>query len=98
MTPVVIKVCVSVTETRVAENSLTFTYSVTVWSFPGHSVGKEPAFSAGEPGFDPWVEKIPWRRKWQTTSVLPGKSHRQRSLVGYSLWGHKSWTDLAAKP
>ena len=91
-------VCVSVTETRVAENSLTFTYSVTVWSFPGHSVGKEPAFSAGEPGFDPWVEKIPWRRKWQTTSVLPGKSHRQRSLVGYSLWGHKSWTDLAAKP
>ena len=40
--------------------------------------------------FDPWVGKIPWRKKWQTTSVfLPGKSHGQRSLVGYSPWGCK---------
>ena len=40
--------------------------------------------------FDPWVGKIPWRRKWQPTSVfLPGKSHEQRSLAGYSPWGHK---------
>ena len=32
--------------------------------------------------FDPWVGKIPWRRKWQPTPVfLPGKSHGQRSLV-----------------
>ena len=32
--------------------------------------------------------KIPWRRKWQPTPVfLPGKSHGQRSLVGYSPWG-----------
>ena len=31
--------------------------------------------------FDPWVGKIPWRRKWQPTPVsLPGKSHGQRSL------------------
>ena len=37
--------------------------------------------------FDPWVGKIPWRRKWQSTPVfLPGKSHGQRSLVGYSPW------------
>ena len=44
----------------------------------------------GRSGFDPWVGKIPWRRKWQCTPVLlPGKSHRQRSLVGYSPWGHK---------
>ena len=36
------------------------------------------------------VRKIPWRRKWQPTPVfLPGKSHGQRSLVGYSPWGHK---------
>ena len=36
-------------------------------------------------GFDPWVGKIPWRREWQPTPVfLPGKSHGQRSLVGYS--------------
>ena len=41
-------------------------------------------------GFDPWVMKIPWRRKWQPTPVfLPGKSHGQRSLGGYSSWGHK---------
>ena len=36
------------------------------------------------PGFNPWVGKIPWRRKWQPTPVfLPGKSYGQRSLVGY---------------
>ena len=40
--------------------------------------------------FDPWVRKIPWRRKWQSIPVfLPGESHGQRSLVGYSLWGYK---------
>ena len=40
------------------------------------------------PGFDPWVGKIPWRRAWQLTPVfLPGESHGQRSLVGYSPWG-----------
>ena len=43
-----------------------------------------------ETGFDPWVGKIPWRRKWQSTPVLlPGKYHCQRSLVGCSPWGHK---------
>ena len=41
-------------------------------------------------GFDPWVRKIPWRRKWQPTPVfLPGKSPGQKSLEGYSLWGPK---------
>ena len=39
-------------------------------------------------GFDPWVGKILWRRKWQPTPVLlPEKSHRQRSLAGYSTEG-----------
>ena len=43
-----------------------------------------------ETGFDPWVEKILWRRKWQPTPVLlPGKSHGWKSLVGYSPWGCK---------
>ena len=47
------------------------------------------------PGFNPWVRKILWRRKWQPTPVfLPGKSHGQRSLVGYSSWSHKSRTQL----
>ena len=41
-------------------------------------------------GFDPWVGKIIWRRKWQPTLVfLPGEFHGQRSPVGYSPWGHK---------
>ena len=40
--------------------------------------------------FDPWVRKMPWGRKWHPTPVfLPGKSHGQRSLVGYSPWGCK---------
>ena len=38
--------------------------------------------------FDPWVGKILWRRKCQPTPVfLPRKSHRQKSLAGYSTWG-----------
>ena len=42
------------------------------------------------PGFDPWVWKIPWRRKWQPILVfLLGKFHRQRRLAGYSPWGHR---------
>ena len=41
-------------------------------------------------GFNPWVRKILWRRKWQPMPVfMPGKSHGQRSLVGYSPWDHK---------
>ena len=40
--------------------------------------------------FSPWVRKIPWNRKWQLTLVfLPGESHGQRSLAGYSPWSHK---------
>ena len=49
-----------------------------------------PATAGDRFGFDPWVGKIPWRRKWQPTSVfLPGESHGQRSLASYSPWGHK---------
>ena len=41
--------------------------------FPGGSVVKNA--NAGAAGFDPWVGKIPWRRKWQPTPVfLPGES------------------------
>ena len=43
-----------------------------------------------ETRFDPWVGKIPWRRKWHSTLVfLPGKSHGQRSLVSCSPWGRR---------
>ena len=41
-------------------------------------------------GTNPWVGKIPWRRKWHPTPVfLPGKSHGQRSLASYSPLGCK---------
>ena len=49
--------------------------------------------------FDPWTRKILWKKRWQRTPIfLPGKSHGQRSLAGYSPWcckriGH----DLATK-
>ena len=55
--------------------------------------GKEPACQYRRHKshrFDPWVKRIPWRRKWQPPPVfVPGKVHGQRSLVGYSPWGHK---------
>ena len=60
--------------------------------FPHGSVVKNSPANAGATGdrFDPCVEKIPWRRKWQSNPVvLPGKSHGQRNLVGYSPWGCK---------
>ena len=42
------------------------------------------------PRFDPWVRKIPWRRKWQLAPVfLPGELHGHRSLKGYSPGGCK---------
>ena len=46
--------------------------------------------SAGEMrcGLDPLMGKIPWSRAWQPTLVfLPGESHGQSSLVGFSPWG-----------
>ena len=54
------------------------------------SEGKVSCLQSGRPGFSPWVGKILWRRKWHPTPVLlPGKSHGQRSVVGYSPLGHK---------
>ena len=64
-------------------------FSLYFKGFPGDSVVKNPhakqemqVQSLGQE--DPWVR----RRKWQATSVfLPGDSHGQRSLAGYSPWG-----------
>ena len=51
---------------------------------------KEYTCQRGRRGFDSWVEKIPWRRKWQPTPMfLPWKSLGQRSLAGYSPRGCK---------
>ena len=58
-----------------------------IMGFPGSSGVKNlpQCRSHRRRGFDPSVKKIPWRRAWQPTSVfLPGESHGQRSLVGYS--------------
>ena len=58
--------------------------------FPGGSDGKSVCLQCGRPGFNLWVRKIPWRRKWQPTPVLlPGKFHGWRNLVDYSPWGRK---------
>ena len=58
-------------------------------SFPGGS-GKDSACQHRRLQFDPWVRKIPWRKKWQSTPVfLSEKSHGQRSLEDYSPWGRK---------
>ena len=52
--------------------------------------GKESACQCRRYRFNPWFRKSPLKRKWQSTPVfLPGKSHGQRNLVGYSPWGHK---------
>ena len=70
--------------------------------FPGGTSGEESACQfrrCKRCGFDPWVGKIPWRRKWQPTPVfffffstpvfLPGNFLGQRSLASYSPQGHK---------
>ena len=63
------------------------------YGFPAGSVVKNaPAMqeTCRRHGFNPWVRKIPWSRKWQPTPVfLPGKSRGQSSLMGYRPWGHK---------
>ena len=63
--------------------------------FPGGANGKEPTCHCRKHKrcrFDPWVGKMPWRKAWQPTAVLlPGESHGQRSLAGYSPRGrHES--------
>ena len=57
--------------------------------FPGGKVVKN-LYTLQETEVWSRVGKIPWRRAWQPIPVfLPGKFHEQRSLVGYSPWGHK---------
>ena len=58
--------------------------------FPGGTGSRQPACQCRRHGFDPWVGKIPWKRKWHPTLVfMAGKSPGQRSLAGYSPRGHK---------
>ena len=61
-------------------------------SNPGGAFGKESTCQGRRRqrhALDPWVGKIPWRRKWQPNPVfLPGKFQEKRSLADYSPWGH----------
>ena len=69
---------------------LPFLFSVYICRLPCWLSSKEFICQCWRPGLDPWVRKIPWRRTWQPTPLfLPGKSHGQRSLAGYSPCGHK---------
>ena len=65
-----------------------FCFPVTLRSGHGGASVKEPTFQCRRCkrlGYDPWIRKVPWRKKWQPTPVfLPGKSLGQRSLAGYS--------------
>ena len=67
----------------------------------GGSDHKASARNAGDPGFDPWFGKIPWRRKWQPTPVfLPGKSHGREDpgrlqSMGWQRIGHDWATSLS---
>ena len=60
-------------------------------SYPGGTSGEEPACQCrrhNRYGFDPQIGKIPCRRARQPTPVfLPGESHKQRRLAGYSPQG-----------
>ena len=60
-----------------------------IWTSQVVLVVKNWSADAGDMrrGFDPWVGKMPWRRKWRLTPVfLPGESHGRRSLAGLSPW------------
>ena len=71
-------------------SSLVFILMIPICGLTRRLSGKESSYQCRRLRFNPWVGKIPWRGKWQPTLVLlPGKSHGQRSLVGYLLWGHK---------
>ena len=64
--------------------------NIPLFGLPWRLSGKEFACQCRTFRFDLWVRKIPQRRKWKPTPIfLPGDSHGQRSLVGYSPLGHK---------
>ena len=60
---------------------------VPIMGCQGGGSGQKPTCQCMKlrPRFISWVRKIPWRRAWPSTPVsVPGESHGQRSLVGYS--------------
>ena len=77
----------------------TYIHTHTHTGFTGDSVGRRIHLQFRRHRLDPWVRKIPWRRKWQSTPVfLPVKSHWQKSLLGYFAIGLWVKHGLASKP
>ena len=75
---------------------LVLTCFMVLMGLPWWLSDKESACQCRGREFDPWVGKIPWRKKWQPIPIfLPGVHHGQRSVVGYSPWVTKSWTWLS---
>ena len=58
---------------------------MSMYGLPWCLNGNESACQCSRCGFDPWVGKIPQRRRLQPIPVfLPGESHVQRNLLGYN--------------
>ena len=74
---------------RLSRAAVLLLLTIPPMGFPGGSEVKNLPANAGDwVGFLGWED--PLENKWQPTPVfLPGKSHEQRSLMGYSPWGHK---------
>ena len=88
----------TITTIKVINISITF-FILNLSSLIAQSVKNLPAMQETWVQFLSWVGKIPWRRKWQPTLVfLPGESHGQRSLAGYSPWVPRVRHNLVIKP
>ena len=78
--------------------NLVFGTTIVQTGLPRWLSGKDSVCNTGaveDTGLIPGSGRSPGRRAWQPTPVfLPGESHGQRSLVGYSPWGHKE-SDLS---
>ena len=62
---------------------------IKLWGLPWWLSGKESACNAGDAGLITGSGRCPGEGNGNPLQFLPGKSHEQRSLVGYSPWGHK---------
>ena len=72
---------------RALEKGIGYSLQYSWASLVAQKVNNLPAMWDCTLGLDPWVGKIPWRRAWQSTPVfLPGESHGQMILTGYSPW------------
>ena len=85
--------CFFISKNRVLNGTSFWVLCVVSQGLPRWPSGKESACQfrrCRRRGFDPWVSKIPSRRKWQPTPVfLPGKSQAQRRPVAYISLGRK---------